>query len=70
MSTRAPSGQRPLYQIWRHHCAWHSVGRAAASPFADASNRPALLEPFAHVEIKSDAEDRGLCDAILALKSG
>src|ERR1700722_11281539 len=56
MSTPARSGQRPLDQIWRHYCAWHSVGRAAASPFADASNRRALLKPFAHVQIKSDAE--------------
>src|SRR5882757_3773453 len=55
MSMRARSGQRPLDQIRRHSCAWHSVGRAAASPFADISNRRALLEPFAYVEIKSDA---------------
>src|SRR5271156_737966 len=56
MSTRERSGQRLLYQISRHDCAWHSAGRAAASPFADAANRPALLEPFVHVEIKSDAK--------------
>src|ERR1700704_1138578 len=54
-STRARSGQGPLDQIRRHRCAWHSVGRAAASPFSDASPRRALLEPFAYVEIKSDA---------------
>jgi hypothetical protein len=32
------------------------VGRAAPSPVADASNRRALLKPFVHVEIESDAE--------------
>src|ERR1700722_14126320 len=56
MSTRARSGQRPLDQISRHDRAWHSVARAAASPFADAANRRALLEPFANVEIQSDAK--------------
>src|ERR1700677_3389847 len=56
MSTRERSGQSLLDQISRHDCAWHSVGRAAASPFADAANRHALLEPFVHIEIKSDAK--------------
>src|ERR1700722_12058878 len=56
MSTRARSGQRPLDQISRHDCAWHSVGRAAPSPFADAANRCGLLEPFVYVEIKSAAK--------------
>src|SRR5476651_1451572 len=56
MSTRAVSGQGSLDQIWRHDCAGHSVGSAAASPFADAGNRRALPEPLAHVEIESHAK--------------
>src|ERR1700719_1367362 len=55
MSTWARSGQRPLDQIRRHRCARHRVRRAAPSLFDGGSNRHALLEPFAHVEIKSDA---------------